>query len=85
VVVEKVDDGYIIPLPYGAGVDWLRNVVAAARATITSGGQTREVTDPRIVDLAQVAPQLSGRRRRAFERFGIAKAVTLKFAQQLSR
>ncbi|MEE6166012.1 MULTISPECIES: nitroreductase [unclassified Mycolicibacterium] len=84
VVAEKAADGYIIPLPYGTGVDWLRNVLAAGRATITSDGQTREVTDPSIVDLAQVAPQLSQRRRRTFERLGIAKAVTVKTAQKSS-
>lgn len=85
VVADKVADGYIIPLPYGTGVDWLRNVVAAGRATITSGGRTHEVVDPSVVDLAQVAPQLPRRHRRTFERFGIAKAVTLKMAQQISR
>lgn len=81
VVTEKVEGGYVIPLPYGAQVDWLSNVVAAGRATIVVGGQTYEVVDPHIVDLAQVAPQLSPWRRRAFERFGIRKAVTLKLAQ----
>jgi deazaflavin-dependent oxidoreductase (nitroreductase family) len=81
VVAEKIDGGYIIPLPYGTRVDWLSNVMAAGRATITSGGQTHEVVDPDIVDLTQVASRLSPRRRRAFERFGIDKAVTLKLAQ----
>ncbi|MCV7155953.1 PNPOx family protein [Mycolicibacterium brisbanense] len=84
VVAEKAVDGYIIPLPYGTRVDWLRNVLAAGRATITSGGETREVTEPSIVDLAQVAPQLSRRRRRTFERLGIAKAVKVKTPQKIS-
>ena len=81
VVAEKVEGGYVIPLPYGTRVDWLSNVVAAGRATITSGGETYEVVDPGVVDLTQVASRLSPRRLREFERFGIKKAVTLKLAQ----
>ena len=36
VVADRVDDGFIVPLPYGTGVDWLRNVLAANRATVTA-------------------------------------------------
>ena len=37
VVADRVADGFILPLPYGTGVDWLRNVLAAGRATVTVG------------------------------------------------
>ena len=80
VVADRVADGFILPLPYGTGVDWLRNVLAAARATITVGGQTYDVTEPEIIDAATAGPQLSPRRRRALERFGIDKFVKLKLA-----
>jgi hypothetical protein len=43
VVADPMTDGFILPLPYGTGVDWLRNVVAAGRATITVGGQTYDI------------------------------------------
>lgn len=71
VVANPVADGFIIPLPYGTGVDWLRNVLAAGRATITSGGRTYDVITPEIIDAASAAPKLSPRHRRAFHRFGI--------------
>jgi len=67
-------------LPYGTRVDWLRNVLAAGRATIKAGGQTYDVVEPEIIDAETAAPQLSPRRRRAFERFGIDKFVKLKLA-----
>ena len=42
VMAEPTQDGFIIPLPYGEGVDWLKNVRAAGRATIEAkGGATR--------------------------------------------
>ncbi|MBB2770982.1 MULTISPECIES: nitroreductase family deazaflavin-dependent oxidoreductase [Mycolicibacterium] len=80
VVAEQVADGFVIPLPYGTDVDWLRNVVTAGRATIVSGGRTVEVVDPQVIDAATAAPHLSARRRRTFERFGIERFVRLMAA-----
>jgi hypothetical protein len=45
------------------------------------GGQTYDVAEPEILDAATAAPQLSPRRRRAFQRFGIDKFVKLKLAK----
>jgi len=39
VVADRFADGFILPLPYGTGVDWLRNVLAAGRATVRVGGE----------------------------------------------
>lgn len=72
VVAEHVSDDFVVPLPYGAEVDWLRNVMASGSATITSGGQRFAVEAPEIVDAAAAVPLLSPRRRKAFERVGIA-------------
>lgn len=40
IVVERVEGGFLIPLPYGTGVDWLRNIRAAGTATIVDAGVT---------------------------------------------
>ncbi|BBY84024.1 hypothetical protein MPUL_51820 [Mycolicibacterium pulveris] len=80
VVADRVADGFIVPLPYGTGVDWLRNVMAAAGATITVGGETFDVVEPTIIDAATAAPQLSQRRRAAWERFGIDTFLKVKIA-----
>lgn len=77
VVADRVRGGFILPLPYGTGVDWLRNVLASGQATITIGGHAFDVVDPEIIDAAVAAPELSPRRRRAFERFGISNFVKL--------
>ena len=81
VVADRVADGFILPLPYGTGVDWLRNVLAAGRATVTVAGETFDVIAPEIIDAATATPQLSPRRRRAFQQFGIDKFVKLKLAK----
>lgn len=77
VVANRVEGGFLIPLPYGRGVDWLRNVLAAGRATITVDGETFAVVNPQVIGAAEAGPQLSSRHRRSYERFGIAEFVTL--------
>lgn len=82
VVADRVaGDGFILPLPYGTRVDWLRNVLVADTATITVGGQTYDLTEPEVIDAATAGPQLSPRRRRAFQRFGIDNFLKVKLAK----
>lgn len=77
IVVERVEGGFLIPLPYGTGVDWLRNIRAAGTATIVDAGVTYAVADPQLIDAASAGPQLPARRRRVYERFGITDFVKL--------
>jgi len=81
VVADRVADGFILPLPYGTRVDWLRNVLVAGRATVTVGGETFDVIEPEIIDAATAVPQLSTRRRQVFQRFGIDKFVKVGLAK----
>ena len=64
-------DGFVVPLPYGTRVDWLQNVLAAGRATISSQGESYDVVQPEIIDAAAALPLLSDQRRRTFQRVGI--------------
>jgi deazaflavin-dependent oxidoreductase (nitroreductase family) len=75
---ERVQDGFIIPLGYGTQVDWLLNVLAAGRATISAKGETYEVTEPEVIDAATAFPSLSPGRRRTFERLGITQYLKVK-------
>jgi deazaflavin-dependent oxidoreductase (nitroreductase family) len=77
---DRVQDGFIIPLAYGGQVDWLQNVLAAGCATVSAEGETREVTEPEVIDAATALPMLSSRRRRTFERMGIAQYLRVKLA-----
>lgn len=81
VVVDRVADGFILPLPYGTGVDWLRNLLVAGTATVTVGGQTYDVVAPEMLDATAALPQLSERRRRTFARFGIENFVKVRVAK----
>jgi deazaflavin-dependent oxidoreductase (nitroreductase family) len=71
VVAEPVDGGFLIPLPYGTDVDWLRNLRAAGRATIDVRGRGYTLYDPRVIDAALALPMVREARRRVWRRLGI--------------
>ncbi|RDH78177.1 nitroreductase family deazaflavin-dependent oxidoreductase [Mycolicibacterium moriokaense] len=83
VVTPVTGDGFVIPLPYGTEVDWLRNVAAAGRATVTVDGETYEVREPEVITAAEAAPLLPARRKREFARFGIGHYVRVQRVDQL--
>src|SRR5690348_16438889 len=43
VVAMLVNDGVLIPLPYGAHTDWCRNVLAAGRCSMVFHGDTYQL------------------------------------------
>ena len=78
VATERVPDGFVIPLPYGVGVDWLRNFLAAGHATIRAHGQTYRVVQPEIIPAEAAAPQLRPVRRRTYDLFGVKNYLQVK-------
>jgi len=78
VVIEKVSDGFVIPLPYGTHVDWLRNVQATGRATVRVHGECFNAGEPVIIDAAAASRLLSPRRQREFGRFGIKDYLKMR-------
>src|SRR5690349_10308358 len=59
VAVTTTPDGFIINLPWGAGTNWVRNVIAADGCTIRWKGATHRLTGPQIVGEAAARPHYS--------------------------
>ncbi len=78
VVAQRVPDGFIVPLPYGTGVDWLRNVQASGKAAITAEARRYDVCDPEIIDAATARAFLSPRYQRTFGLFGIKEYLKVR-------
>lgn len=78
VVADRTEDGFVIPLPYGMRVDWLQNVLAAGRATISVQGESYDVAEPEIIGAAAALPALSPRRRRTLKGVGIEHYLKVK-------
>lgn len=78
VVAERVPDGFLVPLPYGTGVDWLRNITAAGHATIRAHGRRYSVVQPEVISAQAATPQLPPRRRRTYDLFGVKDYLHVK-------
>jgi len=79
VVAMPTSEGFIISLPYGEGVDWLKNVLAAGRATIKAKGEIWAVVEPEVVDREIAQPLLPrGARLVLYDLGGIKRYVTVR-------
>ena len=77
--VYPMDDDFLVFLPYGSDVDWLRNVRAAGSAELRVDGRTHLVT-PRVVGRAEALPHLSAKDRRVVRLFGVEDFLVLQHA-----
>jgi deazaflavin-dependent oxidoreductase (nitroreductase family) len=65
------DDGFVIALPYGTRVDWLRNVQAAGSAIIVNEGNTYKVDHPELVPSAVANPYFPNKDQRLHRLYGV--------------
>jgi deazaflavin-dependent oxidoreductase (nitroreductase family) len=70
--------GFLIALPYGTRADWVRNVLAAGSATVTTRGERVDVDRPTIVATADVAGQLPAKTLRTLRLFGVSQCLHLE-------
>jgi deazaflavin-dependent oxidoreductase (nitroreductase family) len=71
-------DGFVVSLPFEEDVDWLKNVLAAGRATIETRGETWTVLEPEVVDLETTRALLPRRARLLFGLAGIERYLKLR-------
>ncbi|MGW7534932.1 nitroreductase/quinone reductase family protein [Amycolatopsis sp. NPDC054798] len=77
VVADRVETGFIIPLPYGTRTDWIRNVQAAGHAALEVRGETYQVAAPEILDAAAALPQVPPAHARVWRRLRIEHYLKL--------
>ena len=71
-------EGIVISLPFGEGADWLKNVLAAGRATIETRGETWAVAEPEVIDREAAWASLPRRARLLFGLAGIERYLKLR-------
>ncbi|MEV6347582.1 hypothetical protein [Actinoplanes sp. NPDC051851] len=59
IVAIPTDHGFVVNLPWGAGTNWVRNVLAAGGCTIRRRGVDHRVDNPEIIDEATARPYYS--------------------------
>ena len=78
VALTATADAFYVPLPYGEGTDWCRNVVAARAATIRHGGHDVPVGDPQVVSLSDGTPFFPRLLRPIIPLIGVKKFLRLR-------
>ncbi len=79
VVVRPIDGGFIIPMPWGEGTDWARNIRAAGECSVRWNGRDYQLTNPEVLDAATAMAAFSTVQRRGMQRFGIKQVMRLHF------
>lgn len=80
VVAVPADDGFVIALPYGATVNWVRNVRATGSATLLHEGSSYRVDRPEVVPLAPMNRYFDVKDQRSHVRFRVAQCLRLRQA-----
>ena len=78
--VVPTASGFLIALPYGRRVDWLRNVLATGTATVVTTGVGVAVDSPRLVATQDVSELLPRSMRRVLRLFNVGECVHLERA-----
>ncbi len=74
-------DGFVVPLTFGEGADWYRNVQAAGGCVIRWRGTEYVLVAPEVVDWAAAHSAFSPVERLLLPLFGITRYVRLQRAQ----
>lgn len=77
---HRVGERFFIGLPYGSGVDWCRNVVAAGGCSLELDGVRYDVVAPVLVPVRDAPTRLAGTRRSMLELMGIEFFLRLDIA-----
>lgn len=78
VVVRPTPDGFIVPMPWGEGTDWYRNVRAAGGCTIRWTGRDYRLVDPEVIDASAARSSFSSALQAGLRRFGIRQCLRLR-------
>jgi deazaflavin-dependent oxidoreductase (nitroreductase family) len=84
VVVRPTPDGFIVPMPWGEGTDWFRNVRAAGGCQIRWKGRDYTLVQPEVIDSATAGAAFGSVQRGALARFGITQCLQLHYADALA-
>ena len=70
-------EAFMVPLPWGAGTDWCRNVVAAGGGAIRYRGRDYDVHDPQVVSVDVARPAFPAPIRALLPLVGIKRFLRL--------
>ena len=84
VVAKPLGDGFVIPLPYDAGVDWCRNVLATGTCTLIWNEHTYTLERPEIIQPSQALKAFPLGSRLLYPAGGIKQYLWLQEHKEVS-
>jgi deazaflavin-dependent oxidoreductase (nitroreductase family) len=79
VVARPTVDGFVVPMPWGEGTDWYRNVRAAGSCTLQWNGRAYDLTDLEVItDPEGVGASFNSFQRMMMRRMGIKTCLRLR-------
>jgi len=80
VLAEPTDEGFVVPLPYGTHVDWLKNVLASGEAAIEHDGTTYSVDHPELIPSAVAEPHVPAEFQERLRFYGVDHYLRVRIA-----
>jgi deazaflavin-dependent oxidoreductase (nitroreductase family) len=71
VALRPTEDGFVIPLPFGASTEWVRNILAAHGGGLRWSGREFALSDPVVLERAEALPAFSAPLRVGVRLLGI--------------
>jgi deazaflavin-dependent oxidoreductase (nitroreductase family) len=78
IMVEPAEDGIVIALTYGPGVDWYRNILAAGHGTLWHG-KVYAIEKPESIDRKTALPAFPPPLRLILKMLGTQHFVSMKY------
>lgn len=79
IMVEPTDDGFVIALTYGNGVDWFRNVVAAGQCTVLWHRREYALAKPETLDSKTALLHYSPFKKAVLRRLGVQDFALMRY------
>ena len=78
IAITRTADGFLIPLPWGPGTDWCRNIRAAGGCRVRWSGKEYDATAPEVVTVGAAIAQWPAPLRVAIRVVGIKSFLRLR-------
>jgi deazaflavin-dependent oxidoreductase (nitroreductase family) len=78
IAIRPTPDGFVLPLPWGEGTDWCRNIRSAGGGIVRWGGADIEVNRPEIIETEEALPNFDAYMRPVVKLIGIKKFLRVR-------
>ncbi|HEV2217605.1 MAG TPA: nitroreductase/quinone reductase family protein [Candidatus Dormibacteraeota bacterium] len=79
--MRRLGDSFVMPLTFGEGAGWFRNISASGSGEVTYMGHDYTLTSPEVIDYEAAAPAFPRYELFQFRLIGIAQYLRMRIVQ----